>query len=260
MHLVDPYVAIIGRTYADDDAIVNWLDGMHANGFITGRTFETPEDLVEFAGRSCYRSFGPGLNKNVSKIREDQGEYLRNILSSHHGSVLEHVSWTFAIQGVSRIATHELVRHRVGVAISQESGRYVAFDGDFPMPLPSWAAEDREFMEQLKLFMFQAENFQHYMEDHFDLHQPGQKFDYKKKITSFMRRFAPEGRATSLVWTANARTLRHVIEMRTAAGAEAEIRELFTIILQLMQRESPALFGDFKEQPDGSFKPEWRNV
>lgn len=260
MHLVDPFVSIIARTMPDDDAIVTYLDEIDAHDFATGRTFETPEDLVEFAGRSCYRSFGAGLNRNVTKIREDQGDYLRNILSSAHGSVLEHVTWTFSIQGVSRIATHELVRHRVGVAISQESGRYVAFDGDFPMPLPSWAAEDRIFMEQAKMFMFQAEQFQHFMEEHFDLHQPGQKFDYKKRITSFMRRFAPEGRATSLVWTANARTLRHVIAERTAAGAEAEIRELFTIILQLMQRESPMLFGDFEEHPDGSFKPKWRNV
>lgn len=260
MHLVDPYVSIIARTMADDDAISTYLDGIDAHKFVDGRFFETPEDVIEFAGRACYRSFTPGLNRNVSKIREDQGEYIRNILSSRHGSVLEHVTWTFAIQGVSRIATHELVRHRVGVAISQESGRYVAYDGDFAMPLPSWAIEDPIFMDRAREFMSMAGEFQEFMEDHFDLHRDGQKFDYKKKITSFMRRFAPEGRATSLVWTANPRTLRHVIEERTAAGAEAEIRELFTIILQLMQQESPMLFGDFEEQPDGSFKPKWRNV
>jgi thymidylate synthase (FAD) len=260
MHLVDPYVAVIARTYADDDAIASYLDSNDAHSAANGRFFDSPEDLVEFAGRACYRSFSPGLNKNVTKIREDQADYIKNILSSAHGSVLEHVTWTFAIQGVSRIVTHELVRHRVGVAISQESGRYVAFDGSFPMPLPSWASEDREFMQQLKLFMFQAENFQHWMAEHFDLHQPGQKFSYKKHITSFMRRFAPEGRATALVWTANARTLRHVIAERTAAGAEDEIRELFAIIAQLMIAESPMLFGDIKEQEDGSWKPEWRKV
>jgi thymidylate synthase (FAD) len=260
MHLVDPYVAIVARTYADDDAIAEYLDENDARDWATSHHFESPEDLVEFAGRSCYRSFGAGLNKNVSKVREDQGEYIRNILSSAHGSVIEHVTWTFAIQGVSRIVTHELARHRVGVAISQESGRYVAFDGSFPMPLPSWAIEDREFMDQLKLFMFQAENFQHWMAEHFDLHKPGQKFAYKKHITSFMRRFAPEGRATALVWTANARTLRHVIAERTAAGAEDEIRELFAIIAQIMTTEHPMLFGDIKEQTDGSWKPEWRKV
>ena len=260
MHLVDPYVAIIARTMADDDAIATYLEANGADAFADARHFDEAEDVVEFAGRACYRSFGAGLNKNVTKIREDQGEYIRNILSSAHGSVLEHVTWTFAIQGVSRIATHELVRHRVGVAISQESGRYVAFDGSFPMPLPSWAIEDREFMEQAKLFMFQAEQFQHWMAEHFDLHKPGQKFAYKKHITSFMRRFAPEGRASALVWTANARTLRHVIAERTAAGAEDEIRELFSIIAQLMIAQHPMLFGDFKEQEDGSFKPEWRKV
>lgn len=260
MHLVDPYVAIIARTMADDDAIVNYLEGGNAGDFAQGRSFEEAEDLVEFAGRACYRSFGAGLNKNVTKIREDQGDYIRNILASRHGSVLEHVSWTFALQGVSRILSHELVRHRVGVAISQESGRYVAFDNSFPMPLPAWASEDPIFMEQLRLFMFQAEVFQHWMEEHFDLHKEGQTFAYKKHITSFMRRFAPEGRATSLVWTANARTLRHVIEDRTAAGAEEEIRALFGIIAGLMKQESPLLFGDFEEQQDGSWKPKWSRV
>ena len=260
MRLVEPNVTIIARTMPDDDAIASYLDDNGAEEFAASRHFDEPEDVVEFAGRACYRSFGTGLNKNVTKIREDQADYIRNILSSAHGSVLEHVTWTFAIQGVSRVATHELVRHRVGVAVSQESGRYVAFDGSFPMPLPAWAAEDREFMEQARLFMFQAEAFQHWMAEHFDLHKPGQKFSYKKHITSFMRRFAPEGRATSLVWTANARTLRHVIAERTAAGAEDEIRELFTIIARLMIDQHPMLFGDIKEQEDGSFRPEWRKV
>jgi thymidylate synthase (FAD) len=260
MHLVDPYVAIVARTMADDDAIATYLDANDAHDFATGRHFEEAEDLVEFAGRACYRSFGPGLNRNVTKIREDQGAYIRNILSSAHGSVLEHVTWSFSIEGVSRIATHELARHRVGIAMSQESGRYVAFDGSFPMPLPSWAIEDREFIDRAREFLAIAEEFQGFMEDHFDLHREGQKFSYKKHITSFMRRFAPEGRATSLVWTANARTLRHVIAERTAAGAEDEIRELFTIIAQLMKAESPMLFGDLTEQQDGSFKPEWRKV
>lgn len=261
MKLVEPYVAIIARTLADDDAIAAYLDGIGANDFCRNHApFEDAEDLVEFAGRQCYRSFGAGLNRNVAKIREDQGDYIRNVLSSHHGSVLEHVTWSFSIQGVSRIVTHELARHRVGIAFSQESGRYVAFDGDFELPLPSWATEDREFMEQLKTFMAVAEGFQHWMADYFDLHKPHQSFAYKKKITSFMRRFAPEGRTTSLVWTANARTLRHVIEQRTAAGAEDEIRELFAIIAGIMKTESPLLFGDFEEQQDGSWKPKWSKV
>ena len=69
-----------------------------------------PEDLVEFGGRICYRSWKPGLNPNVTKVRADHDEYLRNILKQKHGSVLEHVSYSFVFRNVSRVLTHELVR------------------------------------------------------------------------------------------------------------------------------------------------------
>ncbi|MGH9435149.1 MAG: FAD-dependent thymidylate synthase, partial [Terriglobia bacterium] len=75
------------------------------------------EILNEVAGRTCYMSFGKG--------RKSNREYLENILSSKHGSVLEHATWSFLITGVSRSLTHELVRHRAGFSFSQLSQRYV---------------------------------------------------------------------------------------------------------------------------------------
>ena len=83
---------------------------------------------MEFGGRLCYRSWEPGLNPNVTKVRTDQDEYLRNILKQKHGSVLEHISYSFVFHNVSRVLTHELVRHRAGTAISQESMRFVRLD------------------------------------------------------------------------------------------------------------------------------------
>ena len=74
-------------------------------------------DLNEVAGRTCYMSFGKGRKSNE--------EYLENILSSKHGSVLEHAVWNLLITGVSRALTHELVRHRAGFGYSQLSQRYV---------------------------------------------------------------------------------------------------------------------------------------
>ncbi|KKM77595.1 hypothetical protein LCGC14_1368350, partial [marine sediment metagenome] len=92
---------------------------------------ETDADLLaETAGRLCYRSWAPyeegdeNLNPNVEKIRHGNKKYLANILSSGHGSVLEHINFTFLLRGVSRVLTHELVRHRAGMAYSQESLRY----------------------------------------------------------------------------------------------------------------------------------------
>ncbi len=62
------------------------------------------ELLVEFAGRACYRSWEPGLNPNVTRIRTDTREYFANILRSGHGSVLEHANYSFAMRNVSRVS------------------------------------------------------------------------------------------------------------------------------------------------------------
>ena len=67
------------------------------------------ELLVEFGGRACYRSWEPGLNPNVTRVRTDRREYLENILRSAHGSVLEHASYSFALRNFSRVLTHEIV-------------------------------------------------------------------------------------------------------------------------------------------------------
>jgi thymidylate synthase (FAD) len=75
-----------------------------------------------------------------------------------------------------------------------------------------------------------------------------------------MRRLAPIGLSTDIVWTANVRTLRHVIEMRTAAGAEEELRLVFDAIAGIMQAEAPGLFQDFTRAEDGSWVPEYRKV
>src|SRR5437899_12930800 len=98
---------------------------------------DTGEMLCELAGRMCYQSFEIGLNPNVTKIREDSKDYFKNLLTKGDGSVSEHGSVSFAFLGVSRIFTHELARHRVGIAISQESLRYVR-----PKEVPMLLASD----------------------------------------------------------------------------------------------------------------------
>ena len=74
-----------------------------------------------------------------------------------------------------------------------------------------------------------------------------------------MRRFAPEGLATGIVYTANLRSLRHVIEMRTAKGAEEEIRLIFNKIGEVMREEAPAVFADY-EVVDGEWIPGTRKA
>jgi thymidylate synthase (FAD) len=214
------------------------------------------ELLVEFGGRACYRSWEPGLNPNVSRVRTDRREYFANILRSAHGSVMEHANYSFALRNVSRVFTHELVRHRAGSAFSQESLRYVRLtDIGFRVPpaLEPMRAQVLSIVEQLEEFQLNAAHM-------LGIDEQGVPFHVKKEVTSALRRLAPIGLSTDIIWTANARTLRHVIEMRTAEGAEEELRIVFDRIAQIMQVEAPNLFQDFARRDDGTWVPEHRKV
>ena len=239
------------RAYLEDVGGASWLDRRLAEG-----DPNAAELLVEFGGRACYRSWEPGLNPNVTKVRTDQREYFENILRSAHGSVLEHASFSFALRNVSRVFTHELVRHRAGSAFSQESLRYVRLtDIGFRVPPALEPVRD-----QVISLVEQLEEFQASAADALGVEDDGVPFHVKKEITSALRRLAPIGLSTDIVWTANVRTLRHVIEMRTAEGAEEELRLVFDKVARVMKDEAPGLFQDFSRQDDGSWVPEYRKV
>lgn len=262
MEQAEPEVFLIARPEISYDAVAaylrdiggqNWLERLDRNQLDIDA-----QNLIEFAGRICYRSWVPGLNPNVQRVRDDQDSYLENILNSAHGSVLEHASFTFVLHNISRIATHEIVRHRPGTAVSQESLRFVRLDR-IPFWFPEWAQQDAELIEQASSVLAALESFQLWMAGHFGLDDDGVKMHEKKHKTSFMRRFAPEGIATGMVWTANIRALRHTIEIRTSPEAEEEIRLIFGKIATIMRAEAPALFGDY-EVINGAWIPGWRKV
>ena len=262
MRPVEPEVFLVSRPQLDYDAVAGYLSEVGGEAWLRkldeGQLDNDAQNLAELAGRLCYRSWEPGLNPNVTKVRTDQTAYLENILASLHGSVLEHVSFSFVLHNVSRVLTHELARHRPGVAISQESLRFVRLE-EIPFWFPDWAKQDEELMKKATELLEQMEAFQFWMAEHFGLDNEGVAFHEKKHRTSFMRRFAPDGVATGLVWSANIRTLRHTIEARTAPGAEEEIRLLFGKIGAIMREECPALFGDYTVD-DGAWVPQWRKV
>ena len=261
MKNVEPEVFLVARPSVDYDALAGYLSEVGGERWLERLDrdqLNDAENLAEFAGKMCYRSWEPGLNPNVRKVRDDQDAYLQNILKQQHGSVLEHVSFTFVLHNVSRVFTHEVVRHRPGTAVSQESLRYVRLD-ELPFWFPDWAQEDPELMKRATALLTELEQFQQWMGGHFGLDEDDTKMHEKKLKTSFMRRFAPEGLATGLVWTANIRTLRHTIEARTDQGAEEEIRLVFGKIGELMLAEAPALFSDYTVT-DGTWVPGWRKV
>ncbi|HEU0249459.1 MAG TPA: FAD-dependent thymidylate synthase [Solirubrobacteraceae bacterium] len=266
MHETSPSVFLIARPSIDLEGMRGYLQAVGGESWLAGRLdaddaadandMPAAELLVEFAGRACYRSWKPGLNANVSHVRADRGEYFSNILASGHGSVLEHASWTFALHDVSRAFTHELVRHRAGTAASQESLRYVRLtDIGFRVPpaLEPMRAQVLSVIEQLEELQLSAAHT-------LGLDDDGVPFSVKKEATSALRRLAPIGLSTDIVWSANARTLRHVIELRTSAGAEEEMRLVFDLIARVMRCEAPLLFGDFARGQDGAWIPEHRKV
>lgn len=266
MKPVEPEVFLVARPGIDYGGVAaylrqaggeRWLERLDRDQLQGDQDRHDAENLVEFAGKMCYRSWEPGLNPNVRRVRDDHAKYLENILRSGHGSVLEHASFTFVLHNVSRVFTHELVRHRPGTAISQESMRFVRLD-EISMWIPDWAKVDPYVMQEVAYLLDRMELFQQSMADHFKLDDDGVPFHEKKHKTSFMRRFAPDGVATGIVWTANIRTLRHVIEMRTDPGAEEEIRLVFGKIGEIMRAEAPALFGDYQVDGDGAWVPGWR--
>jgi thymidylate synthase (FAD) len=104
------------------------------------------------------------------------------------------------------------------------------------------------------------EEFQVSAAESFGLDEQGVPFHKKKEITSAMRRLAPEGISTMIIWTANVRTLRHVIQARTDPGAEEELRLVFNKIGHIMVHEAPLLFGDFDVTEDGAWVSEHRKV
>ena len=255
-----PQIELIARPSVDLGALERYLKTVGGDSWLQMRREQDEgvndgQLLVEAAGRACYRSWTEGLNPNVTRVRRDQKEYFLNILRSGHGSVLEHANYSFIIWDVSRVFTHELVRHRAGSAFSQESLRFVRIR-DLPFRIP-------ESLEPLRTnivsILETLEEFQVSAAEHFGLDEQGVNFHTKKEITSALRRLAPEGMSTMIIWTANIRTLRHVIQARTDRGAEEELRIVFNKIGEIMRQEAPLLFGDYVVE-DGAWVTEYRKV
>lgn len=261
MHRAEPKVFLIGETRIIEEGLQAFLEHIGVSEW----TSDAPTDaerLIEVMGRLCYRSFRPGLNPNITKVREHNKEYIENILSSKHGSVIEHPAMNFVFTDVSRVFTHELVRHRVGTAVSQESLRFVRVD-DLGLWLPTVIREDEKAVEIFVKTFEELERLQRELAEHYGLDEKGKRFHEKKVVTSAMRRIAPEGMTTTIGWSANPRTVRWVLEMRTEPSAEEEMRVVFGKVGKIVVSRYPHLFGDFQvEMVDGLpyYKPAYGKV
>ena len=264
MKFVEPTVFLIAETRIDQGqlkAMLNTLGGQIALDWlsqIAPASKSEAELLTEVAGRACYKSFGLGLNPNLTKIRQSSEEYLQNTLAKGDGSIFEHASCTFAFLSVSRVFTHELVRHRTGVAVSQESLRYVR-----PSEIALWLPPElEEKRARIKAVVENIEKDYDELEGLYDW--KAMDFSVKKRVTSALRRTLPQGMANAMIWTANHRTIRHVITMRTDEAAEVEIRLVFDKVAQLMMMKYPLIYQDFErrelEDKTGSWHPKYVKV
>ena len=248
--MTEPKVFLIGEQKLLNDVYVNneniglneYLKHINAEDYKSKNYNNESELLVEIYGRLCYRSFKPGLNKNVTKVREGNDKYISNIKKSGHGSVLEHSTVNFIFSDVSRVFTHELVRHRVGGAVSQESLRYVRLDEMDPY-IPLCIKENKEGLELFTKTVEYLNEIQQKLHEVYDIDNKD-NFSDKKELTSAFRRIAPIGLPTTIGWSANFRTLRNVIELRTSNAAEEEIQLVFNKVKDIVKQRYPNIFGD----------------
>lgn len=249
MEFVEPKVFLVGETRIIEDGLKDYLAHVGVPDWSTDAPSDS-ERLCEVMGRLCYRSFEPGLNPNVTRIRQGSATYLGNILAVGHGSVLEHPVLNFVFADVSRVFTHELVRHRAGSAMSQESLRFVRLDR-LSAWTPTHIKESEEGMAIYSDTLKKLEEVQLQLAEIYNI-EDEKKFAIKKKLTSAFRRIAPIGVATTIGWSCNFRTLRHVLEMRTDPSAEEEIRLVFGKVYEIVSKRYPNLFGDYvAEDVDG---------
>jgi len=178
---------------------------------------------------------------------------IRQVTGYGHVSVIEHSSFTFSVEGVSRAMTHQLVRHRVA-SYTQQSQRYVSYDALEEYVTPKSIEENHEtkrvYDEALSKV---SEAYRKLLE---------------KGISKEDARFVlPNAAKTNIMVTMNARELRHFFNLRCCSRAQWEIREVATEMLKQAREAAPALFGasgptcvEYGYCPEGKMKPEECNI
>lgn len=185
-----------------------------------------PERTVAMAARLCYSA--AGAEELVEKLAADQvAKLVDKIVDMGHLSTFEHVSFTFAVEGVSRVLTHQLVRHRIA-SYSQQSQRYVK-EHDFEYIVPPSVAANAQAAAKFAAVM------------------DGVRAAYDELVALGVhqedaRYVLANATETKIVVTMNARSLLHFFELRCCARAQWEIRRLAEAMLTEARKAAPQLF------------------
>lgn len=201
----------------------------------------TPDalSLIYAAFRQCYSpgyvgDLWPRLQSGEVSP-EEQAAFVEDILESGHHSPIEHVSFTFAVEGVSRALTHQLVRHRLA-SYSQQSQRYVN-ESRFEYILPPQIAKIPEARELFEQFMNHTAATYGRLQDLLQEH--GRK---GAKANEDARFVLPQAAESKIVLTMNCRSLLHFYALRCCERAQWEIRGLAKKMLAICRRELPVVF------------------
>ena len=185
------------------------------------------EELCAAAAQSCYSDKPAGeLLKGMKGKRP--GKVLENIVGMGHHSVIEHATYTFSVEGVSRALTHQLVRHRIA-SYSQQSQRYVSMDrADYVTPpsIKGNAGAERDFRQLMDRIW-----------------EVYQELSGKVEVED-ARYVLPNACSTNITITMNARELLHFFSLRCCNRAQWEIREVADEMLKVVKRVSPSIFKD----------------
>jgi len=186
-----------------------------------------PERVVAAAARLCYSA--ADIDQLLEKSLAEQQGLLQKILSLGHFSVLEHASFTFGIEGISRACSHQLVRHRIA-SYSQQSQRYVSHRKPFAAVVPETISSRPELAERFEAFLQ-------------DAHRVYQELLDAGVPAEDARFVLPNAAATKLVMTMNGRELHHFFELRCCRRAQWEIRAMAVAMLRQVRQAAPVLFA-----------------
>lgn len=186
-----------------------------------------PERTVALAARLCYSP------TSIDDLREklaasDIESFLDKIMSLGHHSVLEHASFTFGIEGISRVTTHQMVRHRIA-SFSQQSQRYVSHKEEFTSIMPDTIAENSEARQ---IFAFMSETVHKAYAQLIEMGIPAEDARY----------ILPNATESKIIMTMNARELLHFFALRCCQRAQWEIRKMSVEMLRLVKKIAPVIF------------------
>jgi thymidylate synthase (FAD) len=195
-----------------------------------------PEETIAAAARLCYRSGGIDTLKD-DRLAGQAKNFLSKLMGMGHMSPVEHVSFTFAIEGISRACSHQLVRHRLA-SYSQQSQRYVSKTAGFQYVVPPSIGNDEEMEARFKAFMKETQKFYNYLVDRLEAN--GLKGESVREDARFV---LPNAAETKIMVTMNVRELLHFFRQRCCNRAQWEIRQMATEMLRLARNVAPVLFA-----------------